>query len=319
MTTTIMITKRPAHLAQIALLALATAMGCGSGGGDPAATTPVGASAVASTAVAATTPTEPSPSAASSAHGHDHHGTPYAIGGGTAGTSVVTVTQLGHFVADHEAAFEITVVGITKVQPTAIRAWFGGETQATALSTVSRAEREGDAWHVHIEPMNVLPVGEKLRVQVTIDGKTHVVSADPIYAGAHGGVLAPFTVGTRRGFIELKFDPNTAELELWIANDHAIKRPIYLPADAEVMVSLEAPAHHLRLVLRDRERNEDFNGTPNMRDGKTYYFTFPGDSDEESSWLMDDEIDTPATVTFVIDGEPVVVGPFRLVKEQHRH
>lgn len=127
---------------------------------------------------------------------------------------------------------------------------------------------------------------------------------------AHHGVVAAFP----GGFVELKLHDDKGDLELWLGRDRAMSEPFDLPLDTEVtVVFLDRDGRAVKLAVRDRERNEDEDGTPNLRDGKTHYFIFPGDSGEDASWLQGKGFKARVEVRF---GEHTSE-PFELVPHSH--
>lgn len=136
--------------------------------------------------------------------------------------------------------------------------------------------------------------------------------------GPHDGVLARLTDGS--GFVELKLHDDRGDLELWIASDGKITKPIDLPLDGVVKVTFtEREGRVVELRVRNITHNEDENGAPNIRDGKTNYFIFPGETGSSADWLKGKGFKSSAVVSFDLGGKPVVSEPLTLVPHHHEH
>ena len=120
------------------------------------------------------------------------------------------------------------------------------------------------------------------------------------------------------GYVELKLHDDKGDLELWIATDEAIETPFDLPLSAEIEVVMHDHGNKaVALKVRNTDRNEDEDGTPNNRDGKTNYFIFPGDTGADASWLMGLDFASDVTVTFSKDGTTYTAGKFHLIPHTH--
>merc|ERR1712130_503904 len=108
-------------------------------------------------------------------------------------------------------------------------------------------------------------------------------------APANDGILSPLedADGKLVGFIELKLHDDAGDLELWLCKDGAMSEPLDFPADTSVTIAF--PTHgnrSVQLAVRNKEQNEDEDGKPTMRDGKTNYFIFPGESEQDPEFLI---------------------------------
>lgn len=136
--------------------------------------------------------------------------------------------------------------------------------------------------------------------------------------GPHDGALGALAGG--HGFVELKLHDDKGDLELWLARDAAISEPIDLPLDAQPVVTfLDKDSKTATLAVRNREHNEDENGTPNIRDGRTHYFVFPGDSGEDAQWLEGKDFESRVVVRFEHEGQTLESEPFVLAPHGHVH
>ena len=71
------------------------------------------------------------------------------------------------------------------------------------------------------------------------------------------------------------------------------------------------------LAKRNKAKNEDEDGTPNVRAGKTNYFIFPGETGEDASWLMGAAFKSRVRVSFPMDGKTFTSEEFVLVPHGH--
>jgi hypothetical protein len=172
---------------------------------------------------------------------------------------------------------------------------------------------------------------ERARFRLGIGGKSYTTDLPDAHAahaethgpnGPHEGTVAPFhgPDGTTVGHLELKLHDDKGDLELWLATDEEIETPYDLPLDATIEVTLVDEGNRsVTLRVRNAEANEDEDGTPNIRDGKTNYFIFPGDTGADASWLMGASFASDATVVFTADGVRHETEPFMLRPHTHAH
>ena len=140
-------------------------------------------------------------------------------------------------------------------------------------------------------------------------------------APCNGGILAPLHAPADRewkGFVELKLHDDGGDLELWLYAGvvDGTPAPFDVPQETVVRVSFPFLAQTAEMRIRNGERNEDEAGTASMRDGRTNYFIFPGESGADAAWLQGGEWSGVAVVTFETpdDGksygcEPLVLVP----------
>jgi len=70
------------------------------------------------------------------------------------------------------------------------------------------------------------------------------------------------------------------------------------------------------LKVRNDDKNEDEDDKPNMRDGMTNYFVFPGDSDQDPSFLVGEKFRSTTTLTFKCGDKTYTAPEFVLVPHQ---
>jgi len=135
------------------------------------------------------------------------------------------------------------------------------------------------------------------------------------------GAMAPFTDGLEQvGFLELKLHDDKGDLELWLTKDGKGTVPFDLPLETTLKVSFpDLEQDSVTLQVRNTEKNEDEGGTPTIRDQKTNYFIFPGDTGVDATFLMGTEFSTNVVVSFSVDGTNYVSAPFKLVPHTVGH
>ncbi len=161
-----------------------------------------------------------------------------------------------------------------------------------------------------------------------IDGKPISGSFDEATGGhgqghahtPHDGVVAALKgkSGEDVGFVELKLHDDKGDLELWLGKDREMTQPIDLPANTVINVSFkDLPGKAATLSVRNNQTNEDEEGNPNLRDGMTNYFIFPGSSGQDPSWLMGKDFQSKVQLSFTANG--VRYGSEEFVLKPHTH
>lgn len=135
--------------------------------------------------------------------------------------------------------------------------------------------------------------------------------------GPHDGVMAKLKDGA--GYVEVKLHDDKGDLEVWLAQDEKIIKPIDLPLDAALSLTFKDKGDKVvKLKVRNQEHNEDEDGTPNIREGKTNYFIYPGDSGEPSDWLKGQGFKSNVSLSFSKDGKAMESEGFTLTPH-HPH
>merc|ERR1712190_585078 len=135
-----------------------------------------------------------------------------------------------------------------------------------------------------------------------------------------GGIMSVLEdeSGKHVGFIELKLHDDAGDLELFLCKDGAMSQPLDFPASTTITVTFATHDNRsVQLNVRNNDQNEDEDGNPTMRDGKTNYFIFPGESDQDPEWLIGEKFRSTTTVTFTAEGKTYTAPPFILVPRQH--
>ena len=140
-------------------------------------------------------------------------------------------------------------------------------------------------------------------------------------AGASEGALARITeaqTGEKVGYLRLKLHDDKGDLEVWLARDADFAQPFDVPLDAPVTVTFtDKEDRTATLRVRNREKNEDEQGAANVRDGKTNYFIYPGDSGEDATWLKGADFLATVKVSFTADGKDYTTSQFVLRPHTH--
>lgn len=135
----------------------------------------------------------------------------------------------------------------------------------------------------------------------------------------HHGIQAPFMMGDKKtGVAELKLHDDKGDLELWLTQTKVGKHPFDLPADAKITVTFpQLEGKTVTLQVRNTDKNEDEDGNANLRDGKTNYFIFPGDTGADATWLLGKEFASEAVISFMADGVEHATEAFLLKPHTH--
>lgn len=133
--------------------------------------------------------------------------------------------------------------------------------------------------------------------------------------GRHEGMVTTFTVdGTEAGYIELKLHDDKGDLELWLTTDKAMMDPYDLPQATTITVTFaDHDSRVVTLRVRNTDKNEDEADNPNMRDGKTNYFIFPGDTGADAAWLMGKDFKSDVAIAFEAGGKEYDTPTFELI------
>lgn len=232
--------------------------------------------------------TEPAP-----AHDHAHGNVEHPLGESAASGIVVSAVQMDDLVPGGESVFKVVFKG---GDPEAVRLWVGDEAATNSTKALTEIDASSGV-HAHVELPDPLGPADAFWVQMDLaDGSSAKVS----FALAAGTVLPPqgprtgFVVplagadGSAPGFAEIKLHDDKGDLEVWLATDRGMTAPLDLAMDAAVLVEFPEMQKRVELRVRNLEGNEDEDGASMVRDGRTNYFIYPGDTGADSSWLMGD-------------------------------
>ena len=149
------------------------------------------------------------------------------------------------------------------------------------------------------------------------------VGAEP----RHDGILTPLRTSAAAsssskgaGFLELKLHDDLGDLELWLSGPGSGgAAPLDIPAETTMRVTFvnwkddDGNDCAVELKIRNSVENEDEDEVPNMREGRTNYFIFPGETGVDASWLTGLEWRGVVQVSFVSEGVDFTCEPFVLV------
>ena len=269
-------------------------------------------------------PAAPSPAAAPADHGQVKD-----LGRLTVAGHEFSVIRLGEVVPGKEGAFEVSLVkgppgaDVAKLN---LYAWVE-EAGGAQVSAPAKGSLEGTRLHFHVTPRAnaAAPTRVVLRLRgeggideragLPLDGHGHEHGATP-----HEGVLAAFRGPDAKhaGTLELKLHDDKGDLELWLAKDERMTKPFDLPLDATIRgLFVDVKDRTVDLRARNTAKNEDEDGTANVRDGKTNYFIFPGETGADASWLVGATFQSIVRVTFSGDGTSYASEEFMLVPHTH--
>ncbi len=191
------------------------------------------------------------------------------------------------------------------------------------VSAPTKGAIENGVFHFHVTPrseavramLRVRVGAADLRGSLPLDGHGHEHASAP-----HHGVGAPFkgADGAVAGYVELKLHDDKGDLELWLTVDEAGHTPYDLPIDAGIQIVFsDVQGRDVTLRPRNTERNEDENGKPNVREGRTNYFIFPTSAGEDASWLQGKEFNSIVIVRFEREGNRMTSEEFVLTPHTH--
>lgn len=256
---------------------------------------------------------------AASPGGTSHHGAVVALGHVELGGRRFAVARHGPCRSGEEGAFVVSRLG--EGDAPSLFLWVA-DAEGEQISAPARGDRSADAWHFHVTPRE--DAGEPARVVVRLrEGDLDERVGMPLHHGAqpaHGGVAAPLrdAAGTITGWVELKLHDDKGDLELWLAQDPAMEKPLDLPLDSVIEAGFAALDNRtVELRVRNTTSNEDEAGNPNVRDGRSNYFIFPGQTGADASWLQGAAFRSPVTITVPKDDKELTAGPFILVPHAH--
>ena len=118
--------------------------------------------------------------------------------------------------------------------------------------------------------------------------------------GPNSGFLHPVfnEEGMQVGTMEIKLHDDAGDLEVWLKKGGYEGEPWRLPIDSTLTVEFEGLKKRIILAVRDQERNEDESGTSTIYQGTTDYFVFPGETQDDASWLMGADFAAKVIVSF---------------------
>lgn len=136
---------------------------------------------------------------------------------------------------------------------------------------------------------------------------------------SHHGIVVPlFSDQQHVGYAEIKLHDDKGDLELWLTKNKTKGTPIDLPLDSNITVSFQKlDTKAVALRIRNLEKNEDEDGKGNIRDNKTNYFIFPGDTGADATFLIGKGFSTETVISFEVDGVRYTTNTFELQPHTH--
>lgn len=253
------------------------------------------------------------------------HGTETDLGKLTVAGKDFRIVRLGELVPGKEGAFEVYGTGMSDADLKSLNAYLWIESQdGTQLSSSEKGLPGGDKLHFHLTPRKGDKTPFRVVLRLRADG-TDERSSLPLSGhghehveGPHQGVPAAFSGGEAKGHLELKLHDDKGDLELWLAADAKYEKPFDLPLDSSIEIEfIDVQGRKVTLRPRNTTKNEDEDGKPNVRDGKTNYFIFPSQDGEDASWLMGKEFQSIVIVRFSRGGQAFVSEEFVLKPHTH--
>jgi hypothetical protein len=199
------------------------------------------------------------------------------------------------------------------------------DAEGQQVSAPVKGTMEDGSWHFHVAPradsspgrivLRLRRDGLDERAGLPLDGHGHE-HGHSIHEGVQTALLD--ANGNAQGYVEVKLHDDKGDLELWIARDAALTEPIDLPTDAVVEIRfIDVGDRVAKLRIRDSVENPDEDGHPNLRDGRTNYFIYPGEDGEDSDWLKGADFSSIVVVSFELDGTAYESEEFVLVPHTH--
>ena len=247
-------------------------------------------------------------------HSHEHaegHAEIVSLGVVKVGGADFMIDREGQVEAGLETEFGVERVGGADVAPSS--AWIANPDGKKLCEPV---EGEGHMSHWHFKVTPLYPV-KKSAFILKVGEEEAVVNWHKGFKPLNGGLMAV----TSFGFLELKLHGDAGDLELWLYQGKMDVRNKPKPFDVpkDTVVTLTFPTHEnktITLAVRNGEENEDEEGVANMRDDKTNYFIFPGESGQDPEWLVGETVTSwrgHVKADFEAGGTKYTCDPFVLV------
>ena len=258
----------------------------------------------------------PPPAAAADGHSHshehgDHSSEVVALGTVQLQGSTFAVDREGECEPGKPCTFGVEAVGAARSAPA--DAWVES---AAGDAVCERVVGDGHDQHQHFTVSPAPGAAAPARFALRLGDETARIALAAGAAPRHDGILTPLRRGGEAvGVAELKLHDDAGDLELWLSGAAGGgAEPLDVPAST--VVTLAFPSHGGRTVelrVRNAEQNEDEDGVPNMREGKTCYFIFPGETGADPEWLKGESWRGVVQVAFASEGAAFACDPFVLV------
>ena len=265
---------------------------------------------------------EPSRHAASAgAGGHQHGAVTFELGNVTLAGTRLRIQRMDAIQEGTAVGFAVLADSTKEAPPIRVQLL---SSDGTPVSDLVRVPLRDGAGHAHLTPKAGQPRPARLRVQVgEEEGARENASLElegqavDLHAGHNHGIVARITDGGISGWLELKLHDDKGDLELWLYRDLKKKIPFDLPLDTAILAEFPEMGRTFTLSVRNREKNEDEAGQSNVREGKTNYFIFPGDSGQDPALLVGRSFSSMVKIKFDTGGVTWATAPFWLVPHFH--
>ena len=253
------------------------------------------------------------------------HGDKTDLGTLTVAGNKFNIARRGKLVPGKEGSFNVRPQGTSSDDLTKWNLYLWVEDkEGTQLSAPSKGTIEGSALHFHVTPrasenppvrvvLRLRADGIDERAGLPLDGHGHEHKEGP-----HHGIPATFAGDEASGHLELKLHDDKGDLELWLFQDAAFSKPFDLPVGGMIEIEfIDIDGRKVTLRPRNTEKNEDEDGNPNIRSGKTNYFIYPSKDGEDASWLKGKAFQSIVIVHFTRNGKESVSEEFILKPHVH--
>ena len=253
------------------------------------------------------------------------HGDKTGLGTLTVAGNKFNIARMGKLVPGKEGSFNVRPQGSASddLAKWNLYLWVEDK-EGTQLSAPSKGTIEGSALHFHVTPrasenppvrvvLRLRADGIDERAGLPLDGHGHEHKEGP-----HHGIPATFTGDGASGHLELKLHDDKGDLELWLFQNAAFSKPFDLPVGGMIEIEfIDIDGRKVTLRPRNTEKNEDEDGNPNIRSGKTNYFIYPSKDGEDASWLKGKAFQSIVIVHFTRNGKESVSEEFILKPHVH--
>ena len=253
------------------------------------------------------------------------HGDKTDLGTLTVAGNKFNIARMGKLVPGKEGSFNVRPQGSSSddLAKWNLYLWVEDK-EGTQLSAPSKGTIEGSALHFHVTPrasenppvrvvLRLRADGIDERAGLPLDGHGHEHKEGP-----HHGIPAAFAGDGASGHLELKLHDDKGDLELWLFQNAAFSKPFDLPVGGMIEIEfIDIDGRKVTLRPRNTEKNEDEDGNPNIRSGKTNYFIYPSKDGEDASWLKGKAFQSIVIVHFTRNGKESVSEEFILKPHVH--
>jgi len=155
---------------------------------------------------------------------------------------------------------------------------------------------------ITISAATLLFVSCEKEVQTNVVETSHGPSHSHANLGKSHGILASYSASGSSevaGYVEVKLHDDKGDIELWMSANKSQKTPSDFSLEMKPTVTFRSLDNKVvTLAPRDLTDNKDEDGNPTIREGKTNYYIFPGDSGQSPDFLKGKEFKATVVVAF---------------------